>query len=75
MPKLRFTTDTIKRLKPPIDKSKVQYFDSELTGFMLEVKTQELKPTTTDIELTLLKDDTHRHNHRTKLPTSQREVP
>ncbi|MCT7530000.1 site-specific integrase [Aliarcobacter cryaerophilus] len=38
MPKLRFTTDTIKRLKPPIDKSKVQYFDSELTGFMLEVK-------------------------------------
>ena len=38
MPKLRFTTDSIKRLKPPIDKSKVQYFDSELTGFMLEVK-------------------------------------
>ena len=38
MPKLRFTTDTIKRLKPPIDKSKVQYFDSELTGFMIEVK-------------------------------------
>ena len=38
MPKLRFTTDNIKRLKPPIDKSKVQYFDSELTGFMIEVK-------------------------------------
>lgn len=38
MPKLRFTTDTIKRLKPPTDKAKVQYFDSELTGFMLEVK-------------------------------------
>ena len=38
MPKLRFTTDSIKRLKPPIDKSKVQYFDSELTGFMIEVK-------------------------------------
>ena len=38
MPKLRFTTDSIKRLKPPIDKSKVQYFDSELTGFLLEVK-------------------------------------
>ena len=38
MPKLRFTTDTIKRLKPPIDKSKVQYFDSDLTGFMIEVK-------------------------------------
>ena len=38
MPKLRFTTDSIKRLKPPIDKPKVQYFDSELTGFMIEVK-------------------------------------
>ena len=38
MPKLRFTTDSIKRLKPPTDKAKVQYFDSELTGFMLEVK-------------------------------------
>lgn len=43
MPKLRFTTDTIKRLKPPIDKSKVQYFDSELTGFMLEVKNTSSK--------------------------------
>ena len=38
MPKLRFTTDSIKRLKPPTDKAKVQYFDSELTGFMIEVK-------------------------------------
>jgi len=38
MPKLRFTTDFLKRVKPPIDKSKVQYFDSELTGFMIEVK-------------------------------------
>ena len=36
--KLRLTTDTIKRLKPPIDKPKVQYFDTDLTGFMLEVK-------------------------------------
>ena len=43
MPKLRFTTDTIKRLKPPIDKSKVQYFDSELTGFMIEVKNTSSK--------------------------------
>ena len=43
MPKLRFTTDSIKRLKPPIDKSKVQYFDSELTGFMLEVKNTSSK--------------------------------
>jgi integrase len=38
MPKLRLTTDFIKRLKPPIDKQKEQYFDSDLTGFMLEVK-------------------------------------
>ncbi|MEA2099441.1 MAG: tyrosine-type recombinase/integrase [Campylobacterota bacterium] len=38
MPKLRFTTDSIKRLKPPTDKTKVQYFDSELTGFMIEIK-------------------------------------
>ena len=38
MPKLRFTTDSIKRLKPPIDKPKEQYFDSELNGFMLEIK-------------------------------------
>ena len=38
MPKLRFTTDSIKRLKPPIDKSKEQYFDTDLTGFMIEVK-------------------------------------
>ena len=43
MPKLRFTTDSIKRLKPPIDKSKVQYFDSELTGFMIEVKNTSSK--------------------------------
>ena len=43
MPKLRFTTDTIKRLKPPTDKSKVQYFDSELTGFMIEVKSTGTK--------------------------------
>ena len=43
MPKLRFTTDFIKRLKPPIDKSKVQYFDSELTGFMIEVKNTSSK--------------------------------
>ena len=41
MPKLRFTTDTIKRLKPPTDKAKVQYFDSELTGFMIEVVPQD----------------------------------
>lgn len=43
MPKIRFTTDSIKRLKPPIDKSKVQYFDSELTGFMIEVKNTSSK--------------------------------
>ena len=38
MPKLRLTTDFIKRLKPPTDKQKEQYFDSDLTGLMLEVK-------------------------------------
>ena len=38
MPKLRFTTDSIKRLKPPMDKAKEQYFDTDLTGFMIEVK-------------------------------------
>ena len=38
MPKLRFTTDTIKRLKPPTDKAKEQYFDTDHTGFMVEVK-------------------------------------
>jgi len=43
MPKLRFTTDSIKRLKPPIDKAKEQYFDSDLTGFMLEVKNRGSK--------------------------------
>mgnify|MGYP000266971615 FL=1 len=43
MPKLRFTTDSIKRLKPPIDKSKVQYFDTDLTGFMIEVKNTSSK--------------------------------
>ena len=43
MPKLRLTTDFLKRVKPPIDKSKVQYFDSELTGFMIEVKNTSSK--------------------------------
>ncbi|MGJ0316930.1 Arm DNA-binding domain-containing protein, partial [Aliarcobacter cryaerophilus] len=38
MPKVNITNEFIKKIKPPIDKSKVQYFDSELTGFMLEVK-------------------------------------
>ncbi len=38
MPKLRLATDAIKRLKPPTDKPKEQYFDTDLTGFMLEVK-------------------------------------
>ena len=38
MPKAKFTTEFIKRLKPPTDKSKEQYFDTDLTGFMIEVK-------------------------------------
>ncbi len=38
MPKVKFTTEFLKKVKAPMDKAKVQYFDSELTGFMLEVK-------------------------------------
>ena len=38
MPKAKFTTEFIKRLKPPTTKSKEQYFDTDLTGFMIEVK-------------------------------------
>ncbi len=38
MPKAKFTTEFIKRLKPPTDKQKEQYFDTDLTGFMIEVK-------------------------------------
>lgn len=43
MPKLRFTTEFLKKVKAPMDKSKVQYFDSELTGFMIEVKNTRTK--------------------------------
>ena len=43
MPKVKFTTEFLKKVKPPIDKSKVQYFDSELTGFMIEVKNTSSK--------------------------------
>ena len=52
MPKLRLTDDSIKRLKPPTNKAKVQYFDSLLTGFMCEVKNTGTKPTTTATEKT-----------------------
>ena len=38
MPKVKFTTEFLKKVKPPTDKAKEQYFDSELTGFMIEVK-------------------------------------
>ena len=38
MPKVKFTTEFLKKVKPPTDKSKEQYFDTDLTGFMIEVK-------------------------------------
>ena len=38
MPKLAITNEFIKKIKPPTTKSKEQYFDSELNGFMLEIK-------------------------------------
>ena len=38
MPKVKFTTEFLKKVKAPMDKSKEQYFDTDLTGFMIEVK-------------------------------------
>lgn len=38
MPKVKITTEFLKRVKSPTDKAKEQYFDTDLTGFMLEVK-------------------------------------
>lgn len=38
MPKVKFTTEFLKKVKPPMNKSKEQYFDTDLTGFMIEVK-------------------------------------
>ena len=38
MPKLSISNEFIKKVKPPTTKAKEQYFDSELNGFMLEVK-------------------------------------
>jgi len=43
MPKVKITTEFLRRVKPPLDKSKEQYFDSELIGFMLEVKSTGAK--------------------------------
>lgn len=43
MPKVKITTEFLKRVKPPTDKQKEQYFDSELTGLMLEVKSTGAK--------------------------------
>jgi len=38
MPKLPITQEFVKRLAPPTTKAKEQYFDTELNGFMIEVK-------------------------------------
>ena len=38
MPKVNITNEFVKRIKLPTSKVKEQYFDSELTGFMLEIK-------------------------------------
>jgi len=43
MPKLPITNDFIKRVKPPTTKTKEQYFDTELNGFMLELKSTGAK--------------------------------
>lgn len=43
MPKLHITQEFIKKVKPPISKSKIQYFCSELNGFMCEVKNTGVK--------------------------------
>jgi len=43
MPKLPITQEFLKRVTPPTSKSKEQYFDSELNGFMLEVKSTGAK--------------------------------
>ena len=38
MPKVTISQEFLHKLKPPTSKSKEQYFDTELIGFMLEVK-------------------------------------
>lgn len=38
MPKLKLTQKSIQELPLPIDKAKVQYFDTEFKGFMIEIK-------------------------------------
>jgi len=38
MPKVTITNEFIKKVKPPTTKAKEQYFDNELSGFMIEVK-------------------------------------
>ena len=43
MPKTTITQEFLKRLKPPISKTKEQYFDIELNGFMLEIKSTGTK--------------------------------
>ena len=43
MPKLSITNEFLKRIKPPTTKPKEQYFDIDLNGFMLEVKSTGAK--------------------------------
>ena len=43
MPKLPITNEFLKKVKPPTTKQKEQYFDTELSGFMLEAKSTGAK--------------------------------
>lgn len=43
MPKVTITNEFIKKVTPPTTKAKIQYFDTELKGFMLEVKKHKHK--------------------------------
>ncbi len=43
MPKVTITNEFIKKVTPPTTKAKIQYFDTELKGFMLEVKNTNTK--------------------------------
>ena len=43
MPKLSITNEFLRKVKPPTTKSKEQYFDTDLSGFMLELKSTGAK--------------------------------
>ena len=38
MPKVKITQQFLSKLQLPVDKLKEQYFDTELNGFMLEIR-------------------------------------